>query len=371
MVELRVLVVVGTPVEPFLLRLFRGLADRGVQLILGSREPDPRVLSHPRVRWLRWPSGWKAAARHPLSSLQAAVSLRGRGVGGHGWDVLYFPWNLSAVEYLHLFDLGLPVVVSCRGAQVNVAPYDPARPRVGVGLRETFTRAAAVHCVSEAIQREAAKWGLPPGRSQVIRPGVDLGRFVPGRSAGEGGEFRVITVGSLGWRKGHEYSLLALRSLVEGGIDVHFDVVGEGRQRQRVEYTLRDLGLRGRVTLHGRLPEDRIARLLPTADAFLLASLSEGISNAVLEAMSCGLPVVTTDCGGMREVVDDGVHGLVVPVRDPAAIASALERLARDRDLRHTMGQAGRRRVEAELGLDRHVEAFHRLLKRAVAGNAP
>ena len=96
------------------------------------------------------------------------------------------------------------------------------------------------------------------------------------------------------------------------------------------------------------------------SDVLLQASLSEGLPNTVLEAMACGLPVVVTDCGGLREAVDDGVEGLVCPRRSPQALADALGSL-RDRALARRMGEAGRKRVCAEFTLERQLESFRRL----------
>ena len=118
---------------------------------------------------------------------------------------------------------------------------------------------------------------------------------------------------------------------------MRFEIIGDGPDRQRVLYTIHDLGLQECVRLLGKLAPDEVLHRLQQADAFLLSSLSEGISNAALEAMACGVPVVTTDCGGMREAVTDGEEGFVVPVRDAESMANALMKLAGDAGLRERM----------------------------------
>jgi len=170
--------------------------------------------------------------------------------------------------------------------------------------------------------------------------------------------FCVIIVGPLDWQMGYEYALLAIRQLVDSGLDVRFEIIGAGPEHSRVLYTVDDLNLKEHVHLLGQLPPDDVRRRLQQADVFLLASLSEGISNAVLEAMACGLPVVTTDCGGMREAVADGVEGFVVPVRDPAAMAEALRKLAADPELRAIMGQRARERILGEFTLEQQTQQF-------------
>jgi len=170
--------------------------------------------------------------------------------------------------------------------------------------------------------------------------------------------FCVIIVGPLDWQMGYEYALLAIRQLVDSGLDVRFEIIGAGPEHSRVLYTVDDLNLKEHVHLLGQLPPDDVRRRLQQADVFLLASLSEGISNAVLEAMACGLPVVTTDCGGMRDAVADGVEGFVVPVRDPAAMAEALRKLAADPELRAIMGQRARERILGEFTLEQQTQQF-------------
>lgn len=179
--------------------------------------------------------------------------------------------------------------------------------------------------------------------------------------------FSIINIGSIVWNNGYEYALLAVRQLVDRGVDAEFHIIGDGPERQRILYTIDDLRLEGRVVLHGKLPAEAVRDRLQQADVFLLSSLSEGISNAVLEAMSCGLPVVTTNCGGMREAVTDGVEGFVTPVRDPQTAADALRQLALDAELRARMGAAARQRVLREFDLRDQVEAFTTMFSEQVS----
>jgi glycosyltransferase involved in cell wall biosynthesis len=161
--------------------------------------------------------------------------------------------------------------------------------------------------------------------------------------------------------------LLAVRRLLDAGARARLSIVGSGNEEQRIRYTIRDLGLETHVTLHGALLPDAVRALLDDADLFVHSSLGEGISNGVLEAMASGLPVVTTDCGGMREAVTDGPDGFVVPVRDVAAMTAALVALTGDAGLRQRMGRAARATVEHRFALDQQIASFASLYQQLAA----
>lgn len=380
------------PPETFLQRTLLGLADAGIELtIVGPVDPGS---GHANLKWVRaaawegshvmrmlallrqWASALTRDARQTKRFRAAASGADGFDwplfnrllpFAGRRWDLIYFPWNTGAIACLPVFDLGVPVVISCRGAHVNVAPHNPDRADIEFGLRETFRRAAAVHCVSEDILQGAMKFGLTRERARVIRPAVDPDDFSPrATSSGSGDGFHVATTGSLIWRKGAEYALIAFKRVLASGVDARFHFIGDGPERQRVTYTAADLGVADRVILHGKLPPEKVTALLQRMDAFVLASLSEGISNAVLEAMACGLPVVTTECGGMREAVENGVDGFVVPVRDPVAMADRLNTLAGDPELRTRIGQAARQRVIRQFSLGDQVRQWRELIRDVV-----
>lgn len=382
------------PPETFMLRLVDGLARRGIQVTLAVHErPGSEWPAAPNVDYL-WTPPWgdsgarglwqtsralgAALRRSPGATRQllaepppagsaagtAAMLHRYLPFAGRRWDVVYFPWNTMAITYRPLLERG-PAVISCRGTQINVTPHNPERAEIRAGLPDTFRLASAVHCVSAAIRDEAAQYGLDPAKAVVIHPAVDPERFHPAdRPAPPGGPLRIVTTGGLLWGKGYEYALSALRRLLDRGVDARLEIIGGGEERQRLLYTIHDLELENHVIWRGPLPPEGVLERLQAADVFLLASLSEGLSNAVLEGMACGLPVVTTAVGGMPEAVSDGVEGFLVPPRDPAALAGALAMLAARPALRREMGAAARRRVVADFALDDQADAFAALFRR-------
>ena len=181
-----------------------------------------------------------------------------------------------------------------------------------------------------------------------------------------------MCVGRLRSIKGGTYAVGAIRQLTDWGVAATLSVVGgdppaalaERSERAAIEAAVRQAQLTDRVALLGDLPRDDIRALLQTSDVLLHLSLSEGFSVAVLEAMACGLPVVASEYEGVREALEDRVHGLVVPLKDPAAAARALLALHRDPSLADRMGAAGRARVVGQFTLDRHLEAFRELYEQ-------
>jgi len=303
----------------------------------------------------------RVGARRQVRALHDLAPLIGRD-----WDVLYFPWNSAAADRLALFNLERPAIVSCRGAQLNIAPHNPRRQADVARYFAALERAAVVHCVSADLGRIVVDRGIPGDKIRVIRPAVDPSFFCPASVTVKPEEgLRLVTTGSLIWRKGHESLLLVLRSLWDSGTRARLSIIGNGPERQRILYTISDLGLDDSVDLLGQLDETQVRDELQQADIFVLSSLSEGISNAALEAMSCGLPVVSTDVGGMAEAIQDGVEGRLVPPRYREAMASAIAQLSGDRELRLRMGAAARDRVVRQFGSDRYTAEWLELLRSA------
>jgi glycosyltransferase involved in cell wall biosynthesis len=190
----------------------------------------------------------------------------------------------------------------------------------------------------------------------VIHCGVDTSLFRP-RQKARGGRFMIVCVGSLEEKKGQRYLVEACRLLKERGIDFVCHLIGEGSTRAALEQQIEQAGLAGRVRLEGGQPRADVLRMLEQADVVALPSIQtksgkmEGIPVALMEPLACEVPVVSTRISGIPELVEDGVTGLLVPPRDPSALADALERLERDPELGRRMGQAGRSKVLRQFDL--------------------
>ncbi len=216
---------------------------------------------------------------------------------------------------------------------------------------QKMARAAFVSVVTSDLRRQVIEQvGLAPERVPLVRMGVDLSRFVaraePERAPGP---LRVVTVARLAECKGHGYALRALRALADEGLDVSYDVAGDGPDRAAVVAEVERLGLQANVRFLGSLAEDDVLALIQGADAFVLPSVGHGEAApvAVMEAMACGTPVVCSIIGGTPELVRDGEDGFLVAQRDVDGLAAALRRLAREPDTHRRLAHAARERALA------------------------
>jgi glycosyltransferase involved in cell wall biosynthesis len=289
----------------------------------GIRVYHPHFLSVPGL--LRRLDGWSMA----LSCYFLLRRLRAEGaqlIDAH----FAYPDGEAATRLGRW--LGLPATITLRGTEVPHSRNAMLRPRLARALR----RAARVFAVSDSLRRLALELGTPAERTEVVGNGVDTARFHPVERTsarvrlGLPVEARVlISVGGLVERKGMHRVIDCLPALMQHHPELHYLIVGggspEGDMRGELDAQVARLGLGDRVHFLGGVAPDELKWPLSAADVFVLATRNEGWANVFLEAMACGLPVVTTDVGGNREVVCQAELGTVVPFGEAGALQHALD----------------------------------------------
>ena len=273
--------------------------------------------------------------------------------------------------------LGLPVTITLRGTEVPHSRDPALRPR----LARTLRAAARVFSVSASLRRLALELGTPAEKTEVVGNGVDTSVFQPVDRAPARARFGLpqdarvlVSVGGLVERKGMHRVIDCLPALLERHPDLHYLIVGgaspEGDMRAALEARAVQLGLAGRVHFLGALPVEELKWPLSAADVFVLATRNEGWANVFLEAMACGLPVVTTDVGGNAEVVCRAELGSIVPFGDAAALERALgDALATDWDRAAIIEYARANHWEKRVA--QLLRAFAPLLARPSASEIP
>lgn len=283
-----------------------------------------------------------------------ARAARAAALAGPIWatrpDVVHAGFSGIGVALADVWDLldDVAVVVSCRGTDELVRPsIDPARRN---GLARLFARATIVHAVADAVADAVIELGADPARVRVVKPAVDLDRWAGTPAPLEGPPWRLATVTRFVPAKGVD-DLLAALAVVRGtGLDVALRVVGEGPHLDALRLRAQRTGIDGAVTLVGPCSPDAVAAELGAAHLYVSPSLSEGISNGVLEAMASGVAVVSTAVGGMGEAITDGVEGWLVEPGRPDLLAAAIRHALVDLDRLRAVAAAGRRRVTEDFG---------------------
>lgn len=231
----------------------------------------------------------------------------------------FFPDGPAAVALGKRF--GVPVSIKARGADIHHWGRAPGTARQVLRAGQL---ADALLAVSAAMRDDMAALGMPRERIRVHHTGVDLDRFAPAerlaaKAALDVSGPLIVSLGALIPRKGHDVVIAALARL-PGAILL---VAGEGPERAALILQAQALGVADRVRLLGSVPHGEMPALLAAADAMALASSSEGLANAWVEALACGTPIVVTDAGGAGEVVTDPAYGRIA-ARDSEAFAAAI-----------------------------------------------
>ncbi|PNQ72097.1 hypothetical protein C1T31_13405 [Hanstruepera neustonica] len=353
------------PSTTFIERLISGLVEHGQQLILfgirhGSNHYSNSVtvvgyrhnrfskalhllkftlllLLFKRDAKRRLDSFLKASDRYTLND-----KVKCYPVLWHQPEIFHLQWAKGIADWAWVQEFGMRLVVSLRGAHINYSPV--ANTNLAEIYHQTFPKVDAFHAVSEAIAREAQKYGAAKDRIQVVYSGLDIPNSERlSKHASNSTVFRLLSVGRSHWKKGYVYALDACAILKENGFKFKYTIIG-GSDSIELLYQVRDLDLEDYVDLLGQVPFDTVKAHMTDADLLLLPSVEEGIANVVLEAMSLGTLVLSTDCGGMTEVIVPGVNGFITPVRHVDQMADnilAISKLSESekaviRDVAHT-----------------------------------
>lgn len=287
-------------------------------------------------------------------------------------------WHVHQAYYHYLIAVALARVLGKRCVVKTAAsgPFgDIARLRVskfGSVVLRALPAAHAVVSLNRGLSRELEEAGV---EARVIHNGVDTRAFTPATPAQraaarrtwrlDSGTVAVAYVGRLAAAKGVDVLLHAWRMIESSTEGDHCELLlaGDGADAERLRaYAQKHLH---RVRFAGRIAN--VVELLQAVDMVVLPSLSEGLSNAVLEAMAMGLPVVATNIPGLDEQVEDGRTGLLVPPQDAERLAGALRVLIRNREQRELLGRAGRGAVERRFAFPGIVAAYQDLYRDLIA----
>lgn len=333
-----------------------------VTLITLASESTDFYTIHPQVK--RVALGLTASSAHLWEALRNNVRrlkrLRQAIRTSEPDIVISFMDRTNVLTLLAGLDLDRPVIVSIR--------TDPRQHRIGrvwtVLRRLLYPRANAVVVQTDEVRCWVQRFVRKEVVYTIPNP-VTLTVYEPDRTAHSlHRERTIMAMGRLGPEKGFDLLLQAFAQCAAKHPDWSLMILGEGPERGRLELLAGECGVANRVSVPGLIREP--VKLLRHADLFVMSSRFEGFPNALLEAMACGLPVVSFDCpSGPRDIIRDGVDGVLVEPEDVEALAAAMQRLISDEIERKRIGTHAVE-VGERFSLKKVMELWERVLDRVI-----
>ena len=390
--------------ETFIVREIRALLDQGVDVrILSLKHPSGELVQadaaalmdrvrHPLGLSKMLGNALRAWCEHPLRiSAAAATVVAGtwrsptvllKSLAALGRSLGQLPWlRQFDPEFIHAHWSTYPATAAWMLSQAMQRPFGFTCHAHDVFVNhQLLARKIADAALAVTISRHNIDWldrnvsTLAQSKLEIVHCGVDLAH-IPWRPDGRSGNL-ILGVGRLVPMKGFATLIDALALLHARGVDFHCLLVGEGPERQALQSAVFARGLQDLVELPGALPQEEVRAALDQAVVFTLPceiaadGSRDGIPVALMEAMAAGCPVISCPVSGVPELIRDGAHGLLVPQRDPRALADALQQLLRDAPLRRFLAAAARLRIEQEFDAGKEARKLHQLMARATADAA-
>jgi colanic acid/amylovoran biosynthesis glycosyltransferase len=331
------------PSTTFIERLISGLSKKGINIYLFGIQKS-EISSRKKVHIIGYRTGklsklcyflyfgcclylWKRKTKRQLDSYLKAhqrfdlnTRLKCYPVLWHRPDMFHVQWAKGIDDWMWVQDFGIKLVLSLRGAHINYSPI--ANKELADTYKHCFPKLDGFHAVSAAMAKEVCQYGADPSKIQVVYSGLNLNQFTfeikqPNKP------LQLLSVGRAHWKKGYHYALDACKIFKDNGIKFHYTIIGAAGSIE-LAYQVKDLGLEQDVKFLPKQPFYKVMEAMRNADVLLMPSVEEGIANVVLEAMALGTLVVSTDCGGMAEVIVHGETGFLVPLRNAPAMAAAV-----------------------------------------------
>jgi glycosyltransferase involved in cell wall biosynthesis len=260
----------------------------------------------------------------------------------------------------------LPYIISLRGSDV---PGYNVRLQVDYKLlsplfRRIWRSAAAVVANSQGLAELAGKF-MPDLDIGVINNGIDTKTFYPGPAGLPARPAKVLTVCRLISRKRIDLLIETVACVKELGVDIQLNIAGEGNLMAELKKLAEKVDAGERVNFMGRVPAEQMPQLYRDNDIFIMSSAHEGMSNAMLEAMASGLPIITTRCEGVEELIID--NGIVVDQALAESIASAIKKLADNPETYQSMSTAAAKRARQftwSSVANKYLDYYHNIISR-------
>ncbi len=277
----------------------------------------------------------------------------------HAHSHLYFSTNLCAIARQMSSS---PLVITNHGLNSQTAPKWFQDIYTATGARLTFALADKIICYTETEKKELVDLGIKSRKIEVIHNGINTDLFVPAKPCYD--EKRLLWIGRYAKGKGVDYLVDAFRILRGKFPDISLTMVGRGSDKHRIVQKIHDLGLDGNIIMKDFVPNSEIVDLYQSSSVFVLPSLEEGVPRTILEAMSCGIPVVCSRLPHLVDIIKGG--GFLTPEKDSQALADRVLEVLSDPVLAEKLGGNGRKKVVENFSWKDTVEETVRLYEELI-----
>lgn len=375
--------------DTFIQREVAGLRQQGHEVVtISTNKPGQEHLISPQVQkifeetyyllpfnllllgWLNL-KGIVFNTRRYFNAWKIALKSARPGLKGFVYQLFYFQESLLLLDILNKHGIehvhnhfgdssGTITMLACLQADVSYSitihgPHIFFEPLVwALDLKLKYAKFIACishYCKSQVMLfSDAADWH----KLRIVHCGIDFNHYVAEQSVPKSAcsPVKLIYVGRLAPEKGVGILIDSLILLQKEGVQFELTLVGDGPERPALEQLVRQHGLQASILFHGFANQVVVREKLLQSDLFVLPSFAEGVPVSFMEAMASGIPVVGTNVGGVSELIEHGVTGLIVPPADAVALKNAILRCIEDTELRMRMREAGRAFVEKEFNLE-------------------
>jgi glycosyltransferase involved in cell wall biosynthesis len=340
--------------------LVERLSERGHEIMVvtdqeGPWLPEDEMFGNVRVRRVPF---MQAIRERDLEQLAVARQSMHALLRAYRPELIHVAFTGAGVWLLPVPSLA-PVILSIHGAWPTI-DFGEGSGLFGRVMNEaSWVTACSQHTLGALLSSAPHV----ASKSSVVLNGLDAG-FDGDPPEPPGGDPVLLCSGRIVEDKGIDIAIRALKQIIEDCPDVRLLVVGDGPARENLENQARSLGLTGNVQFSGWVSPSAMHELTARASVVLVPSRLEGFGLVALEAALMARPVIASHVGGLPEVVEDGVSGLLFDPDDPAALADAIKLLVTHSALARSMGRAGRRRALQRFSGARHVGEWDALYRR-------
>ena len=286
----------------------------------------------------------------------------------HKPDIFHIQWAKSLSYWFFLKPVfGTKILLSLRGTHINVSPL--INNDLYKTYKDFFPHVDQFHAVSKAISKEVQEYCSPENSIELIYSGVDLNNLKKYEKENYviGNPISVLSVGRWHWKKGYNYSIDAVANLHFKNLPIKYEIIAHGDIPEEILFQVKESGLEEIISFHENVNQDFIFKAMQNADCLLLPSVEEGIANVVLEAMAIGLPVISTKCGGMAEIIKNRKNGFLVDSRDVIGICDSIKELmSTEEDKIKIIIENAKNTIKTNHSLEDYIFNFKELYKKII-----